>query len=256
MGEPYKPSDVHSLLNDPKLPIYFPAKEENTLSPDHNRPLYHVGFTMVPPPPPTHNNNHRSSPRRSWRLLGHYTCRDLPAFVQSGFSWKDNLVPELCFHAATTAEYSKGVRWKYLQSWGIREFPGKSAQESRWTGNIAVLAHDVETLAGFRLEELTVGNVLCVTAYNPLGYLAFFYDREAPERNIDCIGVNNNNGDGRREKTGRSENKGPSAPRWILPRGQGIEKPGNTGGTEGLRWGWRFAIMLVVVCSGLGWWGY
>ncbi|KAK4204528.1 hypothetical protein QBC40DRAFT_261458 [Triangularia verruculosa] len=169
-----------------------------------------------------------SRSRERWSLVAHYSCYDLRAFIREGYSWKKNLIPELCFYAPTTKQISQdpAMRWKYLRSWGIREFP-ENPDKSRWKGNITGFADTVKTLAQFRLTDLTTENLRCVTAYSPVSYPTFVYDREDPENNIDCMNTIN---DGHNDS---GDDGGSSAPHWTLPPKQSITEPESSSNGKG-----------------------
>ena len=125
-----------------------------------------------------------------WQASLTVRCLDVSRLMDEGFFWSvDNLVHEEgCILPATHPAWVK-TGFSHMRTWALTdksECKGGNVPP-QWVAYLEVPAHAVETLAAFRLQNLTVANVWKANAWDVHGNNIYNYDVYHPAQNYNCI---------------------------------------------------------------------
>ncbi|KAF5127248.1 hypothetical protein E5D57_008176 [Metarhizium anisopliae] len=134
---------------------------------------------------------HKDGP---WVAAIIFRVKDLPAAMKQGlYCSQDNVdLSGCCFYddlqSMPPAFQDWGLR---LQDWGLthaRRFQLIDlAENPQWKATLFVVSRGIKPLCRFRIQTLSVNNILGTAAFTRDGKLAYMYNRAEPERNFNAI---------------------------------------------------------------------
>ncbi len=115
-------------------------------------------------------------------------CVDVSRLVRDGFFWSaDNIATEESYVQAASARWAARGH-SFLRTWILAEKPTRDlCGHHKWVACLEVAAPAFETLAGFRLRNLTTANVRKANAWGVQWNPVYNYDFDAPAQNYNFI---------------------------------------------------------------------
>lgn len=137
----------------------------------------------------------------SWIAVIAFRVKDLPAAMKQGLYWsQDNVdLSGCCFYDDLQSMPPQSQDWGLrLQDWGLRlQDYGFTharrfqlidlAENPQWKGTLFVFSRGIKPLCRFRIQNISVGNILGATAFTRDEKMAYMYSRLEPERNFNAI---------------------------------------------------------------------
>jgi hypothetical protein len=148
---------------------------------------YDQGFEFkMAPIHPTLNLDILDSPTRYWVAILCVKTRDVPRLMREGFFWStENVVPEEGYMSSETRREWTDQGLRHRRTWMLAD---KSNDEApRWVGRLDVISLSRRILPGFRLQNLSRGNVYAARAWIAHRQIYNWDCRWADEYNYNCI---------------------------------------------------------------------
>lgn len=130
----------------------------------------------------------------SWIAVIAFRVKDLPAAMKQGLYWsQDNVdLSGCCFYDDLQSMPPQSQDWGLrLQDYGFthaRRFQLIDlAENPQWKGTLFVFSRGIKPLCRFRIQNISVGNILGATAFTRDEKMAYMYSRLEPERNFNAI---------------------------------------------------------------------
>jgi hypothetical protein len=172
--------DIPPLSSDTES---MPPESDAESSPPESDKTYSVKFVMAPPV-----DANISLDNALWAVVVVLRGVDL-AFMQQGLLWttQNFLLLGGYLRSSKSVAMWKDPNWEWsedmVRTWELREFPGRPVAESRWSGEIYLCAHSVQTLAGFRLGQLRRQLICGARVTDDAGNQVFQFIPEDPAAN-------------------------------------------------------------------------
>lgn len=120
-----------------------------------------------------------------WLAFFNIKCDDIPGLMRQGFFWSvDNVVAEEGYMFETKNREWLSCGFRPGRAWILA---GNSDGENpQWVARLQVVSSSLHVLSSFRLENLSVKNILVATAWRR-GAAVYNYNAVHPSDNFNCI---------------------------------------------------------------------
>lgn len=121
-----------------------------------------------------------------WLAVLRIECKDVPRLMREGFFWSAaNVLPEEGYISDDVRPLCAKLGCRHKRTWTIADRPNDEA--SQWSGRIELSSPLLETVAQFRIADLSRASVFVAYGWNKAGYSTYRYDHRYPDHNYNCI---------------------------------------------------------------------
>ena len=123
---------------------------------------------------------------KPWVAVLQIQCEDVPRLMREGFFWSaDNVLPEEGYMSDDVRPLYAKLGCRHKRTWAVADQTNDEAPQ--WSGHIEVSSPLLETVAQFRVDDLSRASVYGAHGWNKAGYSTYHYDHRYPGRRYNCI---------------------------------------------------------------------